>query len=344
MFESVAASPPTVGGIESTLCRLVAVGLFLVTAGCGSASSGEEEPVEEYASRQVTILSWVTPGSPTDLLARALAQSGEEHFGQRIRVLNRPGSGGAVAMRQLLAAPPDGYTLAIMTASGVVNMATGNIPYEPRDFRQIARIQLDPYMIAVPSDSPFTTLQEFFDHAEENPGGLSIAGFGTTSGHFLAFSRLQAAAGDSRIQWIAYEGSADAAVASLGGHTDAVHTTYNVIREHLRAGTMRVLATASPMGSLPDVPTYRDLGYDLAPVHWRGVMAPAGLPDELVSRIRELLEQTVEEEEFQAFVERSSTELGFELSPAELQAMVARDVDETRGILIRLGVVSEDEQ
>ena len=102
-----------------------------------------------------------------------------------------------------------------------------------------------------------------------------MSGFGAASAHSLGFARLRAAAGGPDIRWIACEGSADAVVAALGGHTDAAHTNYNIVREHLRAGTMRVLGIALPVEALPDTPSYAEQGYDLQPVHRRGG-GPAG--------------------------------------------------------------------
>ena len=296
--------------------------------------------VDSYPSRPITVVAWVNPGSPTDLLARAIALAGEEHFGQRIRVLNRPGGGGALAMSYLLSQPPDGHTLAIMTNSGVVNMALGHIPYVPEDFRFIARIQVDPYVIAVRSESPFQNLQEFFAHAHEKPGDLSVAGFGIASGHFLAWAELNAAAGDPDTRWIAYEGSSDAAVAMLGGHVDAVNVNYNTVREHLRVGSVRVLGVSSPLSVLPDAPTYRDQGFDIAPAQWRGVMVSADTPPELVARVRELVDLTVEEEEFRTYMTRAAIEYGMTEDPTLLQAEVVAEVHQARAMLRGLGLVT----
>ena len=95
-------------------------------AGTGHAGGRESVP---YPNRPITLVSWVTPGGPTDLLARAIAKVGREHFGQRIDVLTKRGGGGAVAMQHLLGQEPDGYTLAIFTSSGVVTLASGRTPF-----------------------------------------------------------------------------------------------------------------------------------------------------------------------------------------------------------------------
>jgi tripartite-type tricarboxylate transporter receptor subunit TctC len=317
---------------------IAALGAALVACEPQTDDRSAEAIARAYPERAITLVSWVSPGSPTDLLARALAQVGPRYFGQRITVLNRQGGGGASAMGFLVQQPADGHTLSIMTASGATNIAAGHVPFDVDDFTYLLRIQLDPFLVAVRSESPFTDLRGFFDYAAQNPGELSVSGFGTASAHFLAFARLKSIAGNPEVRWIAYEGSADAAVAALGGHTDAVNSNYSVVGEHVRAGSMRVLGVSSPVSTFPDVASYRDQGYDLAPVHWRGVMGPAGLTPELSTRIRGLLLQTIGDPEFEGFLETSATELGLMESQAAFHQWVVDEVTANRRILRELGL------
>jgi len=315
----------------------LAIGVMVWLAVTGESHAPIGDPAD-YPTEPITIVSWVSPGSPTDLLARAIATVGPRHFGQSISVLNQQGGGGAVAMGYLLRRPPDGHTLAINTSSGTISMAAGHIPFTPDQFAYVSRLQLDPYLVAVRADSPFETLDELFEFARANPGHLSVSGFGTASGHFMAFSRLKAAAGDPDIRWIAYEGSADANVAVLGGHTNAVNTNFSVVREHLRAGTMRVLGVSAPVPSLPDARTYTDQGYAVSPIHWRGVMGPGDMSPELVDRISDLLDQTFRDPEFQRYMETSGTLDGTMESPRAFQAFVREELEAARSMLTQLGL------
>ena len=206
---------------------------LLATALLSACGSSPDEAA--FPSRPIEIVSWATPGGPSDLLARALADAAPEHFeGQRVTVMTRQGGAGAAGMQYLKGRAGDPYVLGVFTASGTVNMATGRIPFGPGDFTPILRIQVDPFLVAVREESPFQTLEDLIEAARERPGEVSMSGFGAASAHFLGFQRLRAAAGDPDIRWIAYEGSGDAVVAALGGHTDAAHTNYNIVREHLR--------------------------------------------------------------------------------------------------------------
>lgn len=315
----------------------VAVAVAVVSRGPG-LQTASVEAIEAYPQRGITIVAWVTPGSPTDLLARAIASVGPRYFGQRITVLNKQGGGGAVAMSYLLGEPPDGYTLAINTSSGSIAMAAGHVPFTPDQFTNLMLIQLDPFVIAVRASSPFQDLQDIFEYAAEKPGELSMAGFGTASAHFLAFSRLKAEAGNPNVRWVAYDGSADANVAVLGGHTDLVNTNYSVVKEYVRAGTMRLLGASSRLPALPEVETYAEQGYDLEPMHWRGLMGPGGMAPALVAKIRELMQATVTDPEFQTFMQSSGTLDGAGVEPGNLQAWIEDDVRATRQLLEELNL------
>lgn len=317
--------------------RKLAAVLLALSAGCDSGSAPGAFP-----ERAIEIVSWATPGGPSDLLARALAQAAPPFFdGQRVFVATRQGGAGAVGMQYLRRRAGDPHVLGVFTASGTVNMATGRIPFAPSDFTPILRIQRDPFLIAVRSESPFESLESFFAAARDRPGAVSISGFGAASAHFLGFARLREAAGGPNIRWIAYEGSGDAVVAALGGHTDAAHTNYNIVREHLRAGTMRVLASAAAIPALPGVPVYRDLGYDLAPTHWRGIVGPPGLSAEVRGDLRRRLLGAVGAPDFLEYMDRAAMEPAVMEHPDAFGAWMDAEVSASRELLRGLGLAVE---
>jgi tripartite-type tricarboxylate transporter receptor subunit TctC len=298
-----------------------------------------------YPSRPIEIVSWATPGGPTDLLARALARVGSGYFdGQRLTVVTRQGGAGASTMQYLTGRAGDGHVLAVFTASGTVNMATGRIPFGPADFTPLLRIQLDPFLIAVRADSPHRDLTTFFQAAQARPGDLSVSGFGAASAHFLGFARLSAAAGDPDVRWIAYEGSADAVAAALGGHTDAVHTNYATVREHLRAGTMRVLGVSLPVAALAGTRTYAEQGLDVTPVHWRGVVGPPGLGPEIAADIRARLASTVQDPEFRQFMRDVAMEYAVMEDAEAFGGWMASEVQASRMLLETLGLLEPGPQ
>ncbi len=318
------------------MARTAAFAVLLAGAACA--------PAEEagFPSRPIEIVSWATPGGPSDLLARALAEAAPEYFDRmRVNVTTRQGGAGAAGMQYLRGRAGDPHVLGVFTASGTVNMATGRIPFRPSDFTAILRIQTDPFLVAVREDSPFRTLEDLFEAARRKPGAVSVSGFGSASAHFLGFARLRDVAGNPDIRWIAYEGSGDAVVAALGGHTDAVHTNYNIVREHLRAAAMRVLAVAHPIPSLPGAPTYAGAGYDLAPAHWRGVVGPPGLNPALRADIRERLLATIRSAGFREYMEQAAMEYA-DLANADAFAdWMESEVRTSNALLSRLELLRE---
>ena len=315
-------------------------GCFAVSALFGLSACGAAPEEAGFPSGPIQVVSWATAGGPSDLLARALAESAPEYFdGQRVTVLTRQGGAGAAGMQYLKSQAGNPHVLGVFTASGTVNMATGRIPFAPGDFTPILRIQVDPFLIAVRAESPFRTLDELFGAARAQPGEVSVAGFGAASAHFMAFQRLRAAAGDPDVRWIAYEGSGDSAVAALGGHTDATHNNFGVIREHLRGGTMRVLAVALPLTALRGVPTYQDAGYDLAPAHWRGVVGPPGLSPEVRADLRERLLLTIRTAGFQEYMARAAMEYAVMEDSDAFGDWIAGEVETSRMLLERLGLL-----
>jgi len=312
--------------------------LWLVACGTSEQTNGEEN----FPSRAIEIVSWATPGGPTDLLSRALSQVAPKYFdGQRVNVSTRQGGAGAAGMQYLKGRETDPHVLGVFTASGTVNMATGRIPFVPGDFTPIIRIQLDPFLIAVRDDSPYRSLQEFFSDARSRPGKVSISGFGAASAHFLGFARLLAEAGEPDVRWIAYEGSADAVVAALGGHTDAAHTNYNIVREHLRAGSMRVLGVALPITALPDTKTYEEQGFDLGPVHWRGVVGPPGLSEHVRSDLRDRLLKTIHDPDFQSYMAEAAMEYAVMENADAFGNWMAKEVADSQELLRRLGILND---
>lgn len=323
--------------------HLAAAVVLLSALGCGGdVGSSESENLAQYPEHAIEMISWATAGGPTDLLARALAKVGPRHFGQRMTVSTREGGAGAVAMQYMAGKRGDGHVLGVFTASGAVNMATGRIGFGPEDLTFLMRVQLDPFLVAVPTASPFSDLAAFFAAARERPGELSVSGFGAASAHFLGFARLKAAAGDPDVRWIPFEGSADAVVAALGGHTTAVHTNYDIVREHVRAGTMKVLGVAVALPMLPGVPTYAEQGFDVAPVHWRGVVGPPGISAELAAMMRRLLEETVQDPEFAEYMEQAGMEYAVMESPEAFRTWVESEVSTSRTLLRELGLLQPE--
>ena len=299
----------------------------------GAASFGQN-----YPNKPIIIVCWSTPGAPNDVFARQIAKVGQKYFGQPINVLTKSGGDGAIAMAYLVGQRPDGYTLSTVTSSQTVGMAYGLMPFRPQQFTDLIRVQEDPFIIAVPIDSPFKNLNDFFEFAKKNPTKLTVAGYGTASAHFLAFSELKSKAGNPEIRWIAYEGGLDAIIAALGHHVDAVHTNYSVVREQLNAGKLRALGISSSakLPQLPNVKTYTEQGYNFTAREWRGIMGSGGMPNAVVARVRALLDKTMADPEFKEYMQNAGVQFGPMEPPGAFQHLVEEEVKSNQALITNL--------
>lgn len=260
-----------------------------------------------FPERPITVVVGSEPGGPIDLAARALAASSEKYLGKPIVVENKGGGGGTVAAAIVATAKPDGYTLC-----ATPNITFGNtplvqkVPFKPlKSFTPIVGYAIGEHTaLLVKSDASWKTAKEFFAYAKSNPGKVkySSAGIGM-SVHVV----MEIVARKEGIQWVhvPYKGAAPALTALLGGHVDACSAATNFV-PHAKAGLVRVLATHGRARSpyFPDVPTFRDLGYDAISETIHSVAGPASLPGDVVQKLESSFLKGMDAPEFKNTIER----------------------------------------
>lgn len=258
---------------------------------CSSAGDAPE-PVAEYPSQEITVLVPYTAGGPTDLAARAMGGFLEGELGQPVIVENLPGAAGSVAMNELVASDPDGYTLTVIAApSTVVTPLIQDVAYGPDDFETIGVIIEVPSALTVGADSPFPDAAAFLDAARSRPGELTVGTPGATTSQAIELRRLASEYG-VEVTVVPFDGNAELTQALLGGTVDAIMVnTSQDIREQLDAGEFRALAVspAERVAYLPDAPTLAELGFpDLTySTSLFGLGAPVGTPPEIITRLED---------------------------------------------------------
>ncbi|OAM72992.1 hypothetical protein A3840_18895 [Devosia elaeis] len=267
---------------------------------------------QEYPSKPITIIVGKSPGGSTDLLARAMAQGGEPHMGTSIVVVNRPGASGNLAFNETADAPKDGYTVGAASNSLTLAPLLGETKYNyATDLEAIALVGSSPYVLAVHNDAEWSTLADFVDHATANPGAIKYGHTGVGTGAHIATEQLASIAAID-IQAVPFDGGAPMIVALLGQHIGAIMTNPLDIQEHVRAGTIRVLATASeaPVSDplYGGVPTFTEAGYDLVSLVWQGYAAPKGIPEDVLQTLRDGFEKIANDPATVAVIEQ----MGFE--------------------------------
>jgi tripartite-type tricarboxylate transporter receptor subunit TctC len=240
-----------------------------------------------YPSKIITLVVPFAPGGSTDVVARAIANVAEQDLGQKIVVLNKAGAGGAIALDYVKRSEPDGYTLALFTASGAtVTPHMQKVPYNAlRDFSPVMNFGLYTTYLAVAADSPFKTYRDLTGYARKNPGDLAIAVTTIGAVNHLGAARLMSE-NKLDVEFAPFGGGAKIIAALLGGHVKAASIS-GEIAPMVKAGKLRALVsfTREQFPDLKDVPSIQQHGADWELDSWLGVAAPAGTPEAIRGRL-----------------------------------------------------------
>jgi tripartite-type tricarboxylate transporter receptor subunit TctC len=286
----------------------------LVLVGLGPDARAQEP----YPSRPITIVAPFPPGGVADLTARPVAAAMEKILKSPVGVVNKTGAAGAVGMQYVATSRPDGYTLLLALSSiSIIPEADKLFGRQPAftvdQFEPIALISADPTVLVVRTESPWRTAREFIEDARRRPGQISFSSSGVYGTLHMAMELLQHAAG-IKLRHVPYAGAGPALTAILGGHVDALASGPAVVIPHIKAGKLRPLAGWGErrVAALPDVPTFRELGYPEAEFYiWAGLFAPRGTPEPVLARLRDTLRQVVEDPDFKAAMAKMETPIAF---------------------------------
>jgi putative tricarboxylic transport membrane protein len=222
--------------------------------------------------------------------------------------------------------PADGYTILSTTSSMSFAMATSDIQFTPDDFIVLPALQAEPSAVAVRADSKFKTMKDFMDFIRAHPDQVSVGGFSSAGFHQYVFYRLQQV-GHFQSIWVPFPGGQDAALALLGGHIDVAVMTPSSALAQIKNGDLRLLGISSAGRNeyFPDVPTFKEQGYDVAASIWRGVMVKAGTPQPIVDKLNTALATMKKTEEWQKF-SQLNMQSSVNVSLAQMQAQVRQEV------------------
>jgi len=240
---------------------------------------------QTYPSQRVTIVVPFGPGSVTDIMARILAEETSKIWGQQVIVENRPGLAGTAGVAK---AAPDGHTL-MLTSNGhtVAALVNKNVPFDPvKDFSGITRVSSVPLFLIANPELPAKDLKEIIALAKQKPGTLNFSSPGLANTTFIPSAQFRRAA-KIDIVHIPFKSAPDAVTAVVRGDAQLYFAPVNLAKELAEGGKVRAIAaaTAERIPDLPNVPTFKEAGLDLVYDSWFGLMAPAGVPRDVISKI-----------------------------------------------------------
>lgn len=295
--------------------------------------------------RAVEVVVFAAPGGGNDKSARVMHKIWSENKMLEAVVTNKVGGGGSLAYTYVGQKTGDPHFVAIAQAGLVTNHITGRSPIHYSDLTPLAFVGNEPVGLAVRTESPYRNLKEFADQLKKDPQSLAVS-VGSTRGainHF-AMALLAKAAGidPTKLKILVFGGGAESVVNLLGGHIDAMAQAINNPIPHYKAGKMRILAISTPKRSpgLPDVPTFREQGFDVVMEGWTVFMGPKGLTPAQVAYWEELFSRTVQHPEWKKYLEFNAWEWGYKNSRDTLEYL-KKDYDVSKALLTELGMAKQ---
>jgi putative tricarboxylic transport membrane protein len=292
-----------------------------------------------YPDHPIRFICTSAAGSPLDVMMRELGKEVSEELSQPVIVENMAGGSGAVGMAYAQNQPADGYTVVAATGTTSFMLAEGTSKYRPDDFLVIRGLQAEPSAVAVRKDSPYRTLAQLVDALRKTPDKVNVGGYAVAGFHQYVFYRFQEVA-NFKTEWIPFQGGNQAAQALLGGHIDVAIMTPSSATGQIRSGDIRLLAisTAARDRYFPDVPTFKEQGFDVVESIWRGVMVKKGTPPAVVAALSTAFDRIEAKPEWQQFM-TTNMQAPVHLSADAMQAKFVDEVKTRRAFLQTIGVV-----
>jgi tripartite-type tricarboxylate transporter receptor subunit TctC len=280
------------------------------------------------------------PGGVADVTARIMADKLSQKFGQQVVVENMPGPGGINAARAVVNAPPDGYTMGLVTNGTAISVAAfKSLPFDPTQFAMVSTLGEFDLVFAVKADGPYKTLKDFMEAAKANPGKLNIATIAVGGTQNLGAELFKSMA-DLNVVIVPYKNSPDVVVSVLRNDAQMLVEFPPAIQGQVNDGKLRILATSSPERSErnPSIPTVDEAGvkgYEVT--SWNAVFAPKGTPKEVIETMnramRDVLALPDVKEKFAkvGVTAKAST-------PEQLMAKLKSDIVKWNAVIDKAGI------
>lgn len=296
---------------------------------------------EKYPGEPLNYIVCFNPGGESDITARIQETSLKKYFPEGVIISYKIGGGGSVGWSELMRSKPDGYTIAGFNLPHIVlqPLTRGKAGYKTLDFKPIYFFQSTPNILVVRNDSPFKTLKDLIDYAKTHPGMVTAGGSGSSSANEMGVLLLNRAAG-IRITYIPFSGSGAAIPALLGGHVGALMTYSTTAVQYRDKFRPIAIMSEKRMEIMPDIPTFKELGFDIVEGAYRGVAAPPGTPEDRIRYLTDSFEKLTMEAE----VLQKMNENGFKsefMRPEASTNFINKKIEEYKILLDELGMLKK---
>jgi putative tricarboxylic transport membrane protein len=313
----------------------------MLLAGCVAAGASTVFAQGFQPSRPIEFVVHTGPGGGADVLARfiAAAMEKEKLLPVRMQINNKTGGGGLTAMAYLSEKKGETHTISTFTGIWFTNpLMREEAKFTMKDLTPVVRLVLEPALIVVKNDAPYKTLKDFIDAAKQNPGQLKQSAGSIGSRDWLVRQLLMKNTG-ANWAYISFPGGGERIAALLGGHVNMMVIEPQEAGEHIRAGNLRVIVQISEqrLPPFPNVPTMKEAGFDASVPQVRGIIAPPGIPREVLAYWEDVFARLVQTATWKKYLEENLFVDGFQRS-AELNKFIDEYSETTRGILREGGI------
>lgn len=316
--------------------KRTAVGILVLFAALAFVWAGAANAAD-FPRKRLTYNICFNPGGESDITARIQEQALKKNLGVDVSIQYKIGGGGALCWSELVSSAPDGYTIAGHNLPHTIlqPMEMGDAGYKTLDLKQVYMFESTPNVLMVRKDSPFNTLKDFVEYAKKNPPGVvTVGGSGTSSANDLGTAMLNKAAG-IKLSYVPFAGTGSAVPALLGGHVTALMSYSPMVIQYRDKFKFLAIASEKRMEVIPDVPTFRELGYDIVEGAYRGVAAPPGTPDAIVKILADAFDKTMKDPDVKKKMDQNGFKTEF-MGPEESLALVKKKTVEYEQIMKEL--------
>jgi putative tricarboxylic transport membrane protein len=319
------------------------IGSSLIGMLCAVTPIAGAAQAQTYPSRTIEFVAQSTPGGGTDLFMRNITEllRKDKAFSQPLITSNRAGAAGAVAYNYIKSKRGEPHVVMTIATGGVLNAASRPELELPLDiFTPLAMFATDPQVVALRVESKFNTFNELVEAAKREPGTITagLSGGGTGTGR-LAFHLIERATG-AKFRYVAFKGGGEAVLATLGGHVEVTCENMSEMLPLVESKKMRVLAVAGERRFVqaPDIPTAKELGFNIIAAVGRGFAMPADVPKEAAAAMEDALKRVHDSQAYKEYSHRNMFDSGY-LDPAGFGKYLAANRVVQEEFLRAIGVV-----
>lgn len=300
----------------------VAAGVLLLTI------TGLVQAADTYPSKPIKIIVPIAAGGASDAQARLIALEMQKKLNTPVTVENKPGGNFVIGTSAVANAPADGYTIgwALSAAMSLNPILYKKLSYKPADFKYLGPISMAHHVIALPAAAKANTLKEWVEEVRQSgkPAAIAVSSVGGTT-HLMAEDIADK--GKFGVEPVLYRGEAPAVQDLVSNQVPAMSGIVASVLEYYKLGKVKILAISSAerIQELPDVPTFKELGYDFVGTYWNGMMVPKGTPQPIADKLSATIDDIVKSPEFKAKLSNLPDMHFLDVQPQKMAEMVQSD-------------------